>query len=87
MQIQREEKDAMKEKVSITMVAEILNTTPLNVLMHVKRGMLDGTEEEGIWMIDKASLDAFVAETGGSKADDVCASGCAKKHACGGGCG
>ena len=77
----------MKEKLAISMVAEILNTTPLNVLMHVKRGMLDGTEEEGIWMIDKASLDALMEKTGGSKADDVCASGCAKKHTCGGGCG
>ena len=77
----------MKEKVSISIVAERLNTTPLNVLMHVKRGILAGTEEGGGWMIDKASLDAMVAKTGGGKADDVCASGCAKKHACGGGCG
>ena len=76
----------MKEKVSILTVAETLNTTPLNVLMHVKRGMLEGIEEEGGWMIDKASLDALVATIGG-KAGDVCASGCAKKHACGGGCG
>jgi len=77
----------MKEKVSISSVAETLNTTPLNVLMHVKRGILAGTEEEGVWMIDKASLNALVAKTGGSKADDVCARGCVKKHVCGGGCG
>lgn len=76
----------MKEKVSILAVAETLKTTPLNVLMHVKRGMLEGIEEGGGWMIDKASLDALVAKTGGSKVGDVCASGCAKKHACGG-CG
>ncbi|MDH3998208.1 MAG: hypothetical protein OET90_05160 [Desulfuromonadales bacterium] len=77
----------MKEKMSISTVAETLNTTPLNVLMHVKRGMLDGAEEEGGWMINKASLDALLAKTGGGKAADVCASGCAKKHGCGGGCG
>ena len=77
----------MKEKVSILTVAETLNTTPLNVLMHVKRGMLEGIEEEGGWVIDKASLDSLVEKTGGGKAGDVCASGCAKKHACGGGCG
>lgn len=76
----------MKEKVPISVVAETLNTTPLNVLMHVKRGLLDGTEEEGGWMIVKASLEALVSKTGGSKADDICASGCAKKHLCGGGC-
>jgi hypothetical protein len=55
--------------------------------MHVKRGMLDGSEEEGGWMIDKASLEALVSKTGVSKVDKVCVSGCAKKHTCGGGCG
>jgi hypothetical protein len=77
----------MKEKVSILIVAETLNTTPLNVLMHVKRGMLNGIEEEDGWVIDKASLDAFVIKTGDRKSNDLCASGCAKKHVCGDGCG
>lgn len=76
----------MKEKISISIVAETLKTTPLNVLMHIKRGMLVGSEEEGSWMIDKDSLDALIKQTGGGKANDVCASGCTKKHACGGGC-
>lgn len=76
----------MKEIVPIKVVAELLNTTPLNVLMHVKRGILNGVEKEGGWVVDKDSLDDLIAKTGGSKADDVCASGCAKKHACGGGC-
>ena len=75
------------DKVPIKLVAKQMNTTPLNVLMHIKRGLLKGTEREDGWHIDKASLDAFVAKTGGEKASDVCASGCAKKHACGGGCG
>lgn len=77
----------MKEKISISIVAETLKTTPLNVLMHIKRGMLVGSEEEGNWMIDKESLEALIERTGGGKADDVCVSGCTKKHACGGGCG
>lgn len=74
-------------KVDITDVAKLLNTTQLNVLMHIKRGLLRGSEEEGGWMIDQESLDAFLAMSGGVKSEDVCASGCAKKHACGGGCG
>lgn len=73
-------------KLPISIVAEKLNTTPLNVLMHIKRGMLDGVEEDGIWMVDGQSLATLMAETGGSKAEDLCASGCAKKHACSGGC-
>jgi hypothetical protein len=75
-----------RERLPISVVAKKMNTTPLNVLMHIKRGMLDGVEEDGIWMIDGQSLEALTAKTGGSKAEDVCASGCNKKHACGGGC-
>jgi hypothetical protein len=74
------------ERLPISIVAEKMKTTPLNVLMHIKRGMLAGVEDDGIWMIDCQSLGALMAKTGGNKADDICASGCAKKHACGGGC-
>ena len=73
-------------KLPISIVAEKMNTTPLNVLMHIKRGMLKGVEEDGLWMIDGQSLEALMAKTGGSKAEDVCASGCAKRHACSSGC-
>ncbi len=74
------------ERLSIAMVAEKLNTTPLNVFMHIKRGLLQAVEEEGIWLVDVQSLDELLARTGGSKAEDVCSSGCSQKHACGGGC-
>ena len=74
------------ERLSIAAVAERMNTTPLNVLMHIKRGLLDGTEEDNVWTVDAQSLDVLLAETGGRKAGDVCASNCAKKHACSGGC-
>lgn len=74
------------QTITLAQAADTLKTTPLNVLMHIKRGLLVGTEEDGIWAINQDSLDALVAKTGGGKADDVCASDCAKKHACGGGC-
>lgn len=73
-------------KLPIAIVAEKMNTTPLNVLMHIKRGMLEGSEIDGVWQVECASLDALLAKTGGGKAADLCSSGCAKKHACGGGC-
>ena len=72
--------------LSVTEAAKILQTTPLNILMHIKRGLLKGSEDDGEWLIERASIDALMEKTGGSKADDVCASGCARKHACGGGC-
>ncbi|NIW45309.1 MAG: hypothetical protein GWN30_11305 [Gammaproteobacteria bacterium] len=75
-----------ESKINISQVAKILNTTQLNILMHIKRGLLKGSEENGGWMIEKASLDNFMEKNGESKAADVCASGCAQKHACGGGC-
>ncbi len=75
-----------KPRLPITIVAEKMNTTPLNVLIHIKRNLLQAVEEEGTWMVDSQSLEALLAKTGGKKVADVCASGCAKKHACGGGC-
>lgn len=75
-----------EEMLPINKAAEIMKTTPLNVLMHIKRGLLRGIEEGGAWMVGVYSLEALLAETGGRKAKDLCASGCTKKHACGGGC-
>jgi hypothetical protein len=72
--------------LSITEAAQILQTTPLNILMHIKRGLLKGTEDDGQWLIERAGIDALMKKTGGRKADDVCTSGCARQHACGGGC-
>jgi len=75
-----------EQMISITETAKRLQTTPLNILMHIKRGLLKGVEQDGVWLIEQASLDALLQKTGGVKASDVCASGCSKKHACGGGC-
>lgn len=75
------------ETLPIAEVAQRLQTTPLNVLMHIKRGLLQGCEGEDGWQIERASLEVFLAATGGVKATGVCATGCAAKHACGGSCG
>ena len=75
-----------EQMLPIAEAAQILQTTPLNILMHIKRGLLKGTEEDGQWQVEKASLDALAAKTGGKQADDVCTSGCARKHACSAGC-
>ena len=75
-----------EQTIPIFEAAKIMQTTPLNVLMHIKRGLLKGTEEAGQWYVEKESLETLLNQTGGGKAEGVCASGCAKKHACGGGC-
>lgn len=75
------------ERLPVPLVADRLNTTPLNVLMHIKRGLLRAVEKEGAWLVDVRSLDELLAKTGGGKAETACSSGCARNHACGGGCG
>ena len=75
-----------EQSLSITEAAKILQTTPLNILMHIKRGLLKGHEKDGQWQVEKTSLRALAARTGGKKADDVCASVCAQKHTCSNGC-
>jgi hypothetical protein len=74
------------ERLPLADVAALMNTTPLNVLMHIKRGLLQGIEEHGDWLVERDSLDALLQRTGGSRAENVCAAGCAGKHGCGSSC-
>ncbi len=76
-----------EQMIPLSDAAKVMQTTPLNVLMHIKRGLLKGVEEKGRWLVNPESMEALLAKTGGSKADNVCSSGCDKKNACGGGCG
>lgn len=71
-----------RQRVPLAEAARRMKTTPLNVLMHVKRGLLQGTEVNGNWLIDGRSLEALVAKTGGGKSESVCASGCIGGHGC-----
>ena len=66
----------------LTAAAEILGSTPLNVLMHVKRGHLTGVEGEGGWQVDPVSLAALLEKRREGAAPDVCRSGCSKTHGC-----
>ena len=62
--------------------AQIMGTTPLNVLMHIKRGLLVGREQEGGWLVDPESLAALLRKREAGKLPAVCQSGCSKKHGC-----
>lgn len=73
-------------KIPLPEAAKQMKTTPLNVLMHIKRGLLKAVEIDGEWQVETESLAALLEKTGGSKAQDVCASGCSKKHNCSSGC-
>lgn len=64
--------------------AEILSSTPLNVLMHVKRGLLAGVERDGSWLIDPSALAALADRQKRLDVPAVCAKACSAKA---GGCG
>ncbi len=63
-------------------VAARMKSTELNVLMHIKRGLLDGEERDGRWYVTPASLETFIARSNGEKKTVVCAT-----RQCGKGCG
>jgi len=65
----------------ISEVAKQMKSTELNVLMHIKRGLIKGEELDGEWFVDQESFSGFLASHSG-KADV-----CEKKHHCGAGCG
>lgn len=70
--------------LSLVATAEILGSTPLNVMMHIKRGLLAGVEQDGGWLVDTASLARLLEQRQAGMVAAVCASGCARKAgACG----
>lgn len=75
-----------EEMIPVEEAARRLQTTPLNVLMHLKRGLLQGVEENELWRIDAQSLADLQAQTGGVKSEGVCANGCSHKQSCGSSC-
>lgn len=68
--------------IPIAEAAKSLKSTELNVLMHIKRGLLKGTEAEGGWLIETASLTALVAAGDSSKGAVVCPPSCGKAGGC-----
>lgn len=70
----------------ISTAAKALQTTELNILMHIKRGKLSGIEKNGQWYLSRQSFDDFLA-CGNHAAADVISATHHCGHGCGGGCG
>lgn len=70
------------EKLTVAEAATAMKTTSLNVMMHIKRGFLDGQEIEGNWYVSADSLATYLnsSERGSNgsvcKAKSHCSSGC-----------
>lgn len=67
------------EKISLEEAAGRLQSTPLNVLMHIKRGLLIGEEIDGSWLVEVAALERFLAEKAVAPQAPLCQSACAHK--------
>lgn len=61
--------------------AQRLGTTPLNVLMHIKRQLLLAEERDGQWYVDPASLQAL-QDAQGETAKSLCRSQCSSSGGC-----
>lgn len=72
------------DRIPLDEVAQALETTPLNVLMHIKRGLLEGFEDENGWSVSGESLMLLLARKGRSKTDVICESGCGHAGGCSG---
>ncbi len=68
---------------TVAEVAEALGTTPVNVLLFIKRGLLQGVETEGGWVVGLESYAAFRASEAGRVGRATCRSACSKAGGCG----
>jgi len=70
------------EKLTVAEVATTMKTTPMNVMMHIKRGLLSGEEIDGCWYVAADSLASYLSAADRGSTGSVCK---AKSH-CGQGC-
>lgn len=73
--------------LSLEQAAEILGSTPLNVLLHIKRGLLVGAVPNGVWVVEPDSLSELLRRRREEGVSAVCSSGCGKKTNGCGSCG
>jgi hypothetical protein len=70
-------------EMSIDEVAQALGTTPVNVLLFIKRGLLAGREDEDGWLVDGESFAAFRNSEAGQDGRAHCRSACSRAGGCG----
>lgn len=68
------------EWLSVPEAAEAMKTTSINVMMHIKRGLLVGEEVDGTWRVFASSLANYLSHSKGASPGSLC------KKSCGHGC-
>jgi|LGOV01.1.fsa_nt_gb hypothetical protein len=69
--------------MSVDEVAQALGTTPVNVLLFIKRGLLVGHEDENGWLVDGESFATFRNSEAGQAGRAHCRSACSRAGGCG----
>lgn len=75
------------QTVSVATAAAELSTTPLHILMHIKRGLLRASEGVDGWQIEADSLVTLLAQRAAGAAPLTCQSSCAHAGSCSSSCG
>ena len=68
--------------LTVAAVAKELKTTPLNVLMHIKRGLLNGMEVDGVWYVSAESLNKYLSQANEAAHGNLCQSKSHCQHGC-----
>lgn len=76
-------KQSASQDMSIDEVAQVLGTTPVNVLLFIKRGLLVGHEDENGWRVDGESFADFRNSEAGQAGRAHCRSACSRAGGCG----
>lgn len=71
-----------QDLIPIEEAARLLGTTPVNVLMNLKRGLLQGEEVDGSWFVSQASITGHGGDTRAALAKPHC-----QRGDCSSGCG
>lgn len=75
------------EKLTVAEVATSMKTTPINVMMHIKRGLLAGEEIDGSWYVPADSLATYLSKTTGAARGSICKSKSHCGQSCSSSCG
>ena len=71
---------AINKHIPLEVAASKAHATTLNLLLHIKRGLLAAEERNGRWFISEADLNDFIADN--RKPGEICV-----HNSCGKGCG
>jgi hypothetical protein len=73
---------AASKLIPLDIAAEKSHTTTINLLMHIKRGLLPADEQQGRWFINETDLEAFIADNRKAEPGEL-----GIQSGCGKGCG